>query len=154
MFFQNQVLPTEIKPEKVRFCLAFLICKKKPKVFKKPEFQNLASKKPNWQPCCRGRLQSLCVDCSIASLYCVTMTWQQIFKGSFQVTVQGVLGMWLLNTDTSLAENAARQWLLIAVSFVVLYYVKRGMNEKEALLRQRSAIFATVAVIWGIFVTV
>ena len=28
------------------------ISQKKPKVFKKqPEFKNLASKKPNWQPC-------------------------------------------------------------------------------------------------------
>jgi len=26
------------------------------------------------------------------------------------------------------------------------------MNEKEALRRQRSAIFATVAVTWGIFI--
>ena len=38
---------------------------------------------------CRCRLQSLWADCSIVTLYCVTMTWQQIFKGS--VTVVGVV---------------------------------------------------------------
>ena len=38
---------------------------------------------------CRCRLQSLWADCSIVTLYCVTRTWQQIFKGS--VTVVGVL---------------------------------------------------------------
>ena len=38
---------------------------------------------------CRCRLQSLWADCSIVTLYCVTVTWQQIFKGS--VTVVGVL---------------------------------------------------------------
>jgi len=49
-------------------------------------------------------------------------------------------------TQTSLAENAARQWLLIAVSHVISYCVKRRMNEKEVLMRQRSAIFVIVAV--------
>ena len=48
-------------------------------------------------------------------------------------------------TQTSLAENAARQWLLIVASFVVLYCAVW----KEALLRQRSAIFATAAVAAG-----
>jgi len=38
---------------------------------------------------CRCRWQSLWVDCSIVTLYCVTITWQQISKGS--VTVVGVL---------------------------------------------------------------
>jgi len=51
-------------------------------------------------------------------------------------------GCW---TQLSLAENAARQWLLIVVSFVVLYYAVRT----EALLRQRSAIFATASVAAG-----
>jgi len=35
MLFQSQVLPTEKKPEKARFCLAFFDLQKKPKVFKK-----------------------------------------------------------------------------------------------------------------------
>jgi len=38
-------------------------------------------------------------------------------------------------TQTSVAGNAVRQWLLIAVlSHVVLYGVKRSMSEKDALL--------------------
>jgi len=48
-------------------------------------------------------------------------------------------------TQLSLADKAARQWLLILVSHVVLYCLKRSIGEKEALLRQRSAIFVTVA---------
>jgi len=30
-------------------------------------------------------------DLSFVDLYCFTITWQQIFKGSLQVTVEGVL---------------------------------------------------------------
>jgi len=30
-------------------------------------------------------------DCSAVGLYCVTITWQQICKGSFCITVAGVL---------------------------------------------------------------
>jgi len=44
MFFQSQAFPTEIKTEKNTFCQAFF------NVQKKPEFQNLALKKPKWQP--------------------------------------------------------------------------------------------------------
>jgi len=40
---------------------------------------------------CRGRLRNLRADCSIVGLYCVTIIWQQIFKGSLQVTVERVL---------------------------------------------------------------
>jgi len=47
------------KPEKTDFVWLFLISKKKPKgVQKKPEFLNLASKKPNWHPCfCQRHLR-------------------------------------------------------------------------------------------------
>jgi len=37
--------------KKSQILSGFLHFQKKPKVLKKPEFQNLASKKPNWQPC-------------------------------------------------------------------------------------------------------
>ena len=40
---------------------------------------------------CRDTLRNLRADCSIVGLYCVTITWQQILKGSLQVTVEGVL---------------------------------------------------------------
>jgi len=40
---------------------------------------------------CRGWLRNWQADCFIVGLYCVTITWQQIFKGSVQVTVVGVL---------------------------------------------------------------
>ena len=40
---------------------------------------------------CRGRLRNLQSDCSNVGLHCVTVTWQQIFKGSLQVTVANVL---------------------------------------------------------------
>ena len=52
MFCQSLAYPTENKPDRARF-FGFFYFQKKPNVFvKKPEFQNLASKKPNWQPCC------------------------------------------------------------------------------------------------------
>jgi len=38
----------------------------------------------------RGRLRNLLADCSIVGLYCVTIAWQQILKGSLQVTVEDV----------------------------------------------------------------
>jgi len=37
MFFQSQVLPTEKKPEKARFCLAFFCKQKKAKSVKKSQ---------------------------------------------------------------------------------------------------------------------
>ena len=40
---------------------------------------------------CRGRLRNLWTDCSTIGLYCVTMTWQQIFKGSLRVAAIGIL---------------------------------------------------------------
>jgi len=39
------------KVRKAGFCLAFFEFQKKPSALKKPEFQNLASKRLNWQPC-------------------------------------------------------------------------------------------------------
>jgi len=47
-------------------------------------------------------------DCSIVGLYCVTITWQQIYKGSLYITMPGVL---LLETveRRRLGSNAARQ---------------------------------------------
>ena len=51
MFCQSQAYPTDNKPEKARIFWLFYF-QKKPKVFKKqPEFRDLTSKKPNWQPC-------------------------------------------------------------------------------------------------------
>jgi len=44
-----------------------------------------------WSSACRGRLRNLLADCCTLGLYCVTMTRQQIFKCSLQVTVVGVL---------------------------------------------------------------
>jgi len=40
---------------------------------------------------CRGGLRMSRADCSIVGLYCVTISWQQICKGSLYITVAGVL---------------------------------------------------------------
>ena len=58
---------------------------------------------------CRGGLRMSRADCSIAGLYCVTITWQQIYKGSLYITMPGVL---LHETveRRRLGSNAARQW--------------------------------------------
>jgi len=39
---------------------------------------------------CRGRLRTLLADCSAVGLYCATITRQQIFKCSLQVTLEGL----------------------------------------------------------------
>jgi len=39
----------------------------------------------------RGRWSNLRAVCSTVGLYCITITWQQIFKCSLQVTVESVL---------------------------------------------------------------
>jgi len=48
MFCQSQTFPTVKKPDFV--CIFWKSKKDKLKGLKKPEFQNLASKMPNWQP--------------------------------------------------------------------------------------------------------
>jgi len=40
---------------------------------------------------CRGGLRKSRADFSTVDFYCVTITWQQIFKGSRYITVAGVL---------------------------------------------------------------
>jgi len=40
---------------------------------------------------CRGGLRKSLADCSTVGLYCVTIPWQQIRKGSLYITVAGVL---------------------------------------------------------------
>jgi len=40
---------------------------------------------------CRGRLRNWQAYCFIVGLDYVTITWQQIFKGSLQIMVKGVL---------------------------------------------------------------
>jgi len=40
---------------------------------------------------CTGRLRNLRADCSTVVLYCVTITWPKLVKGSLQVTVVDVL---------------------------------------------------------------
>jgi len=61
---------------------------------------------------------SLGTDFSTVVL-CVTIVKQKIFKGSLQVAIVSVL------PNDVLAGNAAIQWLLIAVSHLFLYCVKR-----------------------------
>jgi len=45
---------------------------------------------------CRGRLRTCQADCFMVCLYCVTITWQQIFKDSLKLMVEGFLR---LNAD-------------------------------------------------------
>jgi len=74
---------------------------------------------------CWGKLRNLRSGSSTVGLYCVTITWQQIFKGSLlYLRVVGVCRMCLLNAD-ALAGNAERQWLLIEVRHAGLCYVKK-----------------------------
>jgi len=59
----------------------------------------------------RSGLRKSRADFSTVSLYCVTITWQQICKGSLYILRwQAFCCMRLLNADI-LAGNTARQWL-------------------------------------------
>jgi len=79
---------------------------------------------------CTGRLRNVGTDCSNFGLYCVTITWQQIFKGSLQVAAIGVSSPVTVERR-HLWQVMQRQWLLIAVSQMVLYYVKRSKDAGE-----------------------
>ena len=60
---------------------------------------------------CRGGLRKSRADCSAVGLYCVTITWQQILKGSRYITGAGVLLHETVERRLHiLAGNAARQW--------------------------------------------
>jgi len=62
----------------------------------------------------RGRLRNLGADSSTIGLYCITITWQQIFKGSLQVAAVGVLPLVTIERIGISAGNAARQGCQIA----------------------------------------
>ena len=82
---------------------------------------------------CKGRLRYLWAEFSAVVLCSVTITRQQIFKGSLQVTVVRLLPHVMLNAEI-LEGNAGRQWLLVAARNVVLYCVKISMSGSVALL--------------------
>ena len=73
---------------------------------------------------CRGRWSNLGAVYSVG-FYCITITRQQIFKGSLQVTVESVLPHVTIEKHTFCRYTAARGWLLIAVSHAFLYCVKK-----------------------------
>jgi len=77
----------------------------------------------------RGRLQNLGADSSKIGLHCVAIPWQQRFTSSYGSRRFAACDCWM---QTSVAVNAKRQWLLIAVSHVVLYCVKRNIAANEA----------------------
>ena len=59
---------------------------------------------------CRGGLRKWRADCYTVDLYCVTITWQQIFKSLLYITVeQAFCCMRLLNVHI-VAGNASKQW--------------------------------------------
>ena len=78
---------------------------------------------------CRGRLRDTGADNSKIGFYCVAVPWQQRFTSSYGSTRFAACDWW---TQTSVAVNATRQWLLIAVSHAVSYCVKRNIAANEA----------------------
>ena len=102
-------------------------------------------KSPNSQAFdCGGRLRNLRVDCFNEGLYCVTATWQQVFKGLLQVTGAGFCRIWLLNAYTCLAVNAARQWLLMAANPVVFILYERKHGRKINIAANKAQLTLTV----------
>ena len=67
----------------------------------------------------------------------MTITWQQICKGSLYITVAGVLLHESVERNADiLAGDAVRSDMLIAVSHVHLYFVKKSLSESIAMLPQ------------------
>jgi len=68
-------------------------------------------------------------DSSKIGLYCVAIPWQQRFTSIYGSRHFATCDCW---TQTSVAVNATRQWLLIAVSHVVSYYVKGNIAANKS----------------------
>jgi len=88
-----------------------------------------------WSFSCICRLRNLRADCFIVDLHCITITWQQIFKGLLQVTIIGILPHVTVERDI-LAGNASRQQLLIAVRHVSFILCEKSMSESAVMLAQ------------------
>jgi len=58
---------------------------------------------------CRGRWSNLRAVYSTVGLYCLTITWQQIFKRSLQVTVESVLLHVIVEKHTSWQVNCSER---------------------------------------------
>jgi len=86
---------------------------------------------------CRGGLRKSREDCSAVSLYCVTMPRQQTCKGSLYIMVAGVL-LYETVERTHLGMQVMQRGsdMLIAVSHVHLYFMKRSTSESVAMLPQ------------------
>jgi len=71
---------------------------------------------------CRGKWSNMRSVCFTVRLYCVP--WQQIFRGSLQVTAKSILPHATIESTHLGRYTAARDWLLIALSHTLLYCVK------------------------------
>ena len=85
---------------------------------------------------CRGGLRNLWADCSTVGLYCVTIVWQKICKGSLHVTVAGTLlgitvaGV-LLHCWTQTSQVMQRDVSADSGNQVHLYCAKKSMSESR-----------------------
>ena len=85
-------------------------------------------------------------------LYCVTITW---FTSSYDSRRFATCCCLLLNLNADiLADSAAGQWLLTAVSHVVLYCVKRRQSESIAMQPQVWNIHCWCSVSRGVVLTI
>ena len=89
---------------------------------------------------CSGRLQNWQEYCFIVGLYCVTITWQQIFKGPIEIMVKAFYRMWLLNADI----------LPIAELHVILYCVKKkhGCICSDASTSLKNSLLVWDSLVW------
>jgi len=68
-------------------------------------------------------------DSSKIGLYCVAIPWQQRFTSIYVSRHFATCDCW---TQTSVAVNATRQWLLIVVSHIVSYCVKGNIAANKS----------------------
>ena len=60
----------------------------------------------------RGRLRNWEACCFTVGLYCVKITWQQIFKGSLKIVVKGVLRHVTVERSHLVYSGIARNFIL------------------------------------------
>ena len=74
----------------------------------------------------RGRLRNWQAYCFVVGRYCVTIRWQQIFKGSLRIMVEGVLPHVILERSNLVYSGIARNFILC----------EKSMGESVAMIPQ------------------
>ena len=100
---------------------------------------------------CRGRWSNLRAVCSTLGLYCVTTTWQQIFIGSLQVTIESVLPFphvtvekhtfWQVHCSERVTVDSGKQRIFILCKKHELICSNASTSSKNSIASVRLSVF-------------